>query len=53
MGAPIPHSPVNRPGSGSDMLFGSHLEKLKLNELVNSRILENAWRLEQLLNFYQ
>src|SRR3984893_18929026 len=52
-GCPIPHSPVGHPGSGSDMLFGSHLEQLKLNEPVNSRILENAWRLEQLLNIYQ
>jgi len=52
-GCPIPHSPVSHPGSGSDTLFSGHLKQLKLNEPVNSRVLENAWRLEQLLNLYQ
>jgi hypothetical protein len=42
-----------RAGSDPDMLFGSHLEQLKLNEPIDSRILEDAWRLEQLLNLHQ
>jgi hypothetical protein len=35
------------------MSFGSHLEQLGLNQPVNSRILKDAWRLEQLLNLSQ
>jgi hypothetical protein len=53
MGAPIPHSSGSRPSSESDTLFGSHLEQLNLNQPVNSRILEDAWRLEELLNLCQ
>jgi hypothetical protein len=39
--------------AGSEMLFASHLEQLKPNEPVDSWILEDAWRLEQLLNLCQ
>ena len=34
-------------------LFGSHLEQLGLNQPVNSRVLKDAWRLDQLLNLSQ
>jgi hypothetical protein len=35
------------------MSFGGHLEQLRLNQPVDSRILKDAWRLEQLLNLCQ